>query len=336
MSITIHHSAGEGTILTGDPRPHHQLVKDAGFRWSGRQQFWYSPHSRDKRPDTLRISNLAQRLEGAGFTVEIDVHDDVRSAAEREADRAERLAERQDRLDTKADRLGATAEALHDRARDMASVIPFGQPILVGHYSERRDRNYRGKIRRTFERSFETAKEADETARRAEASRATQEHRESGPATIRRIERLEAEARDIGRKLKPCPTSGRKMKPEAKGRSVECPRCFHEQTVTNGVFPTHGAANDEWAERLRGRLEEINGDIAYWRSHLESLKANGFRQWGPTDFKKGDRVRANGHPGTVERVNKKSLSVRVDVMPHYARPIPYDEITPMDKERATP
>ena len=47
------------------------------------------------------------------------------------------------------------ADRLHTDARDMASIIPFGQPILVGHHSEKRDRNYRGRIHKKFERSFE-------------------------------------------------------------------------------------------------------------------------------------------------------------------------------------
>jgi hypothetical protein len=54
----------------------------------------------------------------------------------------------------------------------MADAIPFGQPILVGHHSERRDRNYRGRIHAKFAKSFELQKAADEAERRA----ATESH----------------------------------------------------------------------------------------------------------------------------------------------------------------
>lgn len=47
------------------------------------------------------------------------------------------------------------AEATLSSALDMASAIPFGQPILVGHHSERRDRNYRGRIASKFEQAAE-------------------------------------------------------------------------------------------------------------------------------------------------------------------------------------
>lgn len=71
------------------------------------------------------------------------------------------------RLEARADRLRQEGEGRIARARDMASVIPFGQPILIGHHSEGRDRNYRAKIRGNFEKGFEALKEADEAASRA-------------------------------------------------------------------------------------------------------------------------------------------------------------------------
>jgi hypothetical protein len=49
----------------------------------------------------------------------------------------------------------------------MASVIPFGQPILVGHHSERRDRNYRGRIHSTYGKAFALQKAAEEAERKA-------------------------------------------------------------------------------------------------------------------------------------------------------------------------
>ena len=57
----------------------------------------------------------------------------------------------------------------------MASAIPFGQPILVGHHSEKRDRRYRERIRNTFSRGSELHAKAthyDDKAAAAENSRA--------------------------------------------------------------------------------------------------------------------------------------------------------------------
>jgi hypothetical protein len=60
-----------------------------------------------------------------------------------------------------------TAEQLHDQAHKMAENIPFGQPILIGHHSEKRDRNYRDKIHRTFEKAFEASDKADHYRQKA-------------------------------------------------------------------------------------------------------------------------------------------------------------------------
>jgi hypothetical protein len=65
--------------------------------------------------------------------------------------------------------LAAAATALHTRADTMAAVIPLGQPILVGHHSEGRDRRYRARFGRLYEKSFEALARARELSRRAAA-----------------------------------------------------------------------------------------------------------------------------------------------------------------------
>ena len=74
-----------------------------------------------------------------------------------------------------ADRKRGEAAATLDRARSMADAIPLGQPILVGHHSEQRDRNYRNRIHSTYSRGFDldkTAQYYEEKADRLENNRA--------------------------------------------------------------------------------------------------------------------------------------------------------------------
>lgn len=59
------------------------------------------------------------------------------------------------------------AESLYNSAHEMASFIPFGQPILVGHHSEKRDRRYREKIHNKFGKSFEKREKAEYYAEKA-------------------------------------------------------------------------------------------------------------------------------------------------------------------------
>lgn len=75
-----------------------------------------------------------------------------------------------ERYEDRARDAQSNANALHDRARQMADVIPFGQPILIGHHSEKRDRAYRGRIENTFRKAFEEQDKAAYYARRAEAA----------------------------------------------------------------------------------------------------------------------------------------------------------------------
>lgn len=57
-----------------------------------------------------------------------------------------RVEVRRLRLLTAASSAEKQSNQLFDNARTMRSVIPFGQPILVGHHSEGRDRRYRSRI----------------------------------------------------------------------------------------------------------------------------------------------------------------------------------------------
>lgn len=69
--------------------------------------------------------------------------------------------DRKQRLIDLADRMQSASDAAYKRARDMASIIPMGQPILVGHHSEKRDRNYRARIWRTQDRCLELQRKAE-------------------------------------------------------------------------------------------------------------------------------------------------------------------------------
>jgi hypothetical protein len=67
----------------------------------------------------------------------------------------ERQEARRERYEDLAEKNAREGAATIESARKMAEGIPFGQPILVGHHSEQRDRNYRERIHNKFERGFE-------------------------------------------------------------------------------------------------------------------------------------------------------------------------------------
>ena len=75
-----------------------------------------------------------------------------------------------ERLQEMAAKTAAKATSTYNQARKMSDCIPFGQPILIGHHSEGRDRNFRGRITSKFEKSFELSKKADYYEQRAESA----------------------------------------------------------------------------------------------------------------------------------------------------------------------
>jgi hypothetical protein len=85
---------------------------------------------------------------------------------------AERKAARIERLRARAERKQAEAAGAYEAADRIARNIPLGQPLLIGHHSERHHRRDLARIDRGMRRSVEATKAADELARRAAAAEA--------------------------------------------------------------------------------------------------------------------------------------------------------------------
>jgi hypothetical protein len=198
-TITLEYAFAEGVTLDGDPRPHQHELKSRGWRWSRQQQFWYIPHSRGNSVERYqsRIDDTAAALRTHGLEVEVDIKtatptgDDI---AALEADKLERAEGRADYHDTQQARREADADAAFQRAHDATAGIPFGQPILVGHHSERRHRAALERADNAGRKGVEAVETARYHEQRAEAAARTAE----GPSADlrrRRIERLEAELR---------------------------------------------------------------------------------------------------------------------------------------------
>ena len=76
---------------------------------------------------------------------------------------------KRERLKASAERARGKGRALLDDVRERADLIPFGQPILVGHHSERADRKFRAKLHTDTGKAFATLEHADALDARADA-----------------------------------------------------------------------------------------------------------------------------------------------------------------------
>ena len=292
-SITIRHTHEDGTLIEGSSKGDGVYEILRGLRGNWR----YFPsirriglgQSRDKAAKTWDIGQATEALRKAGHEVTVEVDESKRrTVAEVEADRAQRAEDRAERYEERAGKRSEQASGDYARARQMAEVIPFGQPILTDHYSAGRDRRYRDRIGRTYERAFEGMDEAEELARRAEAAQANQSHRESVPATLRRIEKLEAELRGVNRSL-----AGRMdyVSDDEGGYTLK------------RVMP--GPGRKAALERMAADLQE---QIDYWRGHIAKAEAEGVKVWTRADFAKGDFALIRWGWVEVLRVNAKSLT----------------------------
>lgn len=78
-------------------------------------------------------------------------------------------AARKDRLLERAEKADKRASAAEGAAAERADMIPMGQPILVGHHSERRHRRDLERIHRGLDKAHEERQKAEGLRRRAAA-----------------------------------------------------------------------------------------------------------------------------------------------------------------------
>src|SRR5690349_10091932 len=109
-------------------------------------------------------------------------------AGERRNAYEQKRANRVARLHARADALQQASSTIYISAHARADRIPFGQPILVGHHSEGRDRRFRGKIHKDFGKAFELQGEAEALRRRAAAAEKNDAISSDDPDAIAKLE----------------------------------------------------------------------------------------------------------------------------------------------------
>lgn len=301
MSLRITHTAEEGTLLEGTSRGDgsYEVMREVKqvvghWKWARSLGQWCVHCSRDRQPKQYLIDYAAKRLRAADFEVELDIDRTPRATEIAEAARAgrqeDRVAALQDKASRKTDRAVA-AEAAHQRA--VQSLPPGGEPIKIGHHSERRHRKAIEKAWTAWGKSVHADRDAARAHERAQTAARTTERRYSPLTVANRIDRLEAEQRGDQRLL----DGHTRVVARVDGKVL------HSETTT--------AATAEYRERVIDRMTQRSKDIAYWQRIRQQQIADGLTTgFGPDDFTVGDFVRLGGTIWRqVSRVNKKSLSV---------------------------
>lgn len=312
-ALTITHTHADGTLIDGTTRGDGsaEVLKTQRWRWSRNLGSWYVPQSRDRLAKLAQINSTATALRAAGFTVEVDIDDDYRPTARVEADKIARQAARVDALDAKADRKAGTAEAAWAADEAAHAALPEGgEPIKVGHHSERRHRTAIEKSWNALGKAVEAERAAATARGRADAAAKTTDRRYAPVTVARRIEKLTAELRRLER--------------SRDGYT----HTLHTNAQTGHKYvETHAAATGDYRDRVLAEIDHTADEIAYW----EGVRAHQLAEGTVTAYSRevlavGDLVRYVGHFHRVLKVNAKSVTIGSIVGGSWTDRVPYSEI----------
>ena len=92
-----------------------------------------------------------------------------------------------DRFRALQDRATQRSQALYEQQKKMSEIIPFGQPILVGHHSEKRDRAYRKRMIAKMDKAMMEQKKAEFYERKVKAAERNRDIRSDDPLAITKL-----------------------------------------------------------------------------------------------------------------------------------------------------
>jgi hypothetical protein len=296
-----------------DSETYNRVIK-AGFKWAPKQELFVTPMWTPTREDLC--------IELAG-----EIGDEDTTLVERAEAKAERLEDLSERRTQDADRAQKAVHALADG-------IPFGQPILVGHHSERHARKDAEKIENGMRKAVECWKAAQYWQDRAKGAIRLAKYKERPDVRARRIKGLEADKRkeersqtDAQKFLKAYEDPQARTAKLRDGRDLlpallqtwEGGLSYENQTrLKNEELPFDEAlsmatsAKRATVANTQRWIDHLSNRIAYERAMLDEQGGTVTEKTGP---EKGGAVRCWCAPGNgrgwayIQKVNKVSVTV---------------------------
>lgn len=178
----------------------------------------------------------------------------------------QKQAARKARYEERAEQASAESTSTYNRARGMAQAIPFGQPILVGHHSETRDRNYRDRIHTTYGKAFALQDKAKHYEQKA-ASVGTGGISSDDPEAIEKLRAELANVEQAQERMKAANKAIRTHKTEeariaalvAQGLTeAQAAELLKPDFAGRVGFPSYALSNNNAnARRIAGRIAEL-------------------------------------------------------------------------------
>lgn len=222
----------------------YELVKAAGFRWAPKQELFVAPMWTPGREDFL-----------VGLCGEIG--DEDTSLTERAEARADRFED----LSQKRAKESQQAQAAVER---IVEHIPLGQPILVGHHSERAARRDAKRIENGMRRAVSLWDSVGYWQSRAAGALAHAKHKERADVRARRIKKIEADQRK------------RQRQHDEAVKEIEAwnmPGLTHERALFITNYSTmHISACFTLAKYPRSpEVSQYEGDRSLWSALTETI-----------------------------------------------------------------
>lgn len=288
-------------------------VKAAGFGWAPKQELFVAPAWTPEREDLAIL-----------FCGEIE--DEDKTLVERAGERSERFE------DYSAKRMD-DANGARDAVSRIADGIPLGQPILVGHHSERHARRDAEKIENGMRRAVKMWETSKYWADRAQSAIGSAKYKEEPSVRARRIKGLEADLRKYLRSGEPRPLDLWDFKLiDADGNILR-----NEQGKVRLDKERLAAAKAERAALIR----ELGPRMKRWIAHTENrltyeremLAASGGTVADKTGPEKGGACRCWASPPSgwsiIQKVNRISVTL-LDNWGNggndFTRVIPFDKL----------
>lgn len=303
-------------------------VKEAGFKWAPKQELFVAPGWTPDREDFL--------VSLAG-----DIEDEDCTLFERQEERAERFS------GYSVKRAGESDQVL-EQVDSLASAIPFGQPILVGHHSERRARRNAEKIQNGMQRAVMLFERAEYWQYRASASLRLAKYKERPDVRYRRIKKIEADLRRVEKSIAQSEKNMKLWNNEKLDLKMALvvssfdyiTSCFSlekfprptDKSQYEGRMSLHSAMSESIISVEQARIIAIPSHerkirfqqrwVAHYRNRLSyeraMLEESGSVVTRTDEFRVGGQVQSRGEWLKIIRINKSAGKVSTVETPNYS------------------
>ncbi|MEO7716338.1 MAG: DUF3560 domain-containing protein [Capsulimonas sp.] len=256
-------------VVRGAMAARELMLKGLGGRkYNGAWSFWEDPT--DAIAEALEIEDGREDAAEVGYG---DVYE------QQQEELRQRRLNRAERLEGWAESRTRQSDAHYRTVRRIGDMIPFGQPILVGHHSEERARRDAARMDSNMRRSVESSNMAADHSEKAANLRRLAEDAPKSPTYINN--RIEEARTEIG-----------KLERALQGKSY--------------VHSEPRQISDKACQHYSALLAEQRGKLEYWQKQLAAV---GGDQYSRENVKPGDSVKIRGSWEKIVRANAKTVSV---------------------------